>query len=203
MSATQWSFGDRIIHAKRPEWGVGVVTAAQTIQHEGQSAQRLTIRFDRAGLKTITTAMAELCPATDGPALAPEPTAENPEAGWLENLEGRSPEELLCRLPEAATDPFSTPAARLQATLNLFRFSDSGGSLLDWAAAQTGMKDPLSRFNRHELESHFKRFAFSRDDHLKALVMGIRKKDPALIAQAAKSAPPAAQQALRRLDGGR
>ena len=49
MAGPQWSFGDRVIHAKRPEWGVGVVTAAQSVVEDGHPAQRVTIRFDRAG----------------------------------------------------------------------------------------------------------------------------------------------------------
>lgn len=200
----EWSFGDRVVHAKRPEWGAGVVTAAQKIVHEGTPCQRLTIRFDRAGVKTLSTAVAELVSAADGPVLAPPAQSEaDADAGWLSRLSGKSPEEMMSRLPEAATDPFSSLEARLKATLALYRFTDQGGSLLDWAAAQSGLKDPLSEFSRHDLERLFQRFAFVRDEHLKKLVQEMRKKDPTVLQVVLRAAPPTASQALRRLDIGR
>lgn len=201
----EWSFGDRVVHAKRPEWGAGVVTAAQKIVHEGIPCQRLTIRFDRAGVKTLSTAVAELVSESEGPVLASSAAQKeaDSDAAWLSRLSGRSPEEMMCRLPEAATDPFASLESRLKATLALYRFTDQGGSLLDWAAAQSGLKDPLSEFSRHDLERLFQRFAFARDEHLKKLVQEMRKKDPTVLQVVLRAAPPTATQALRRLDIGR
>lgn len=203
----EWSFGDRVVHAKRPEWGSGVVTAAQKIVHEGTPCQRLTIRFDRAGVKTLSTAVAELIPASEAPSLSPVnghgSGGTDLDAVWRDRLAGGSPEEVMARLPEAATDPFSSLEARLKATLALYRFTDQGGSLLDWAAAQSGLKDPLSEFSRHDLERLFQRFAFARDEHLKKLVQEMRKKDPTALQVVLRTAPPTANQALRRLDIGR
>lgn len=232
QASRQWGFADRVVHAQRPEWGHGIVTAAEDAVHEGTRCQRLTVRFERAGVKTLLTAMAELNPAGERPISAEEPenvaaaspgelvgtngtrtkvpspvaapaapalSPANP-SGWLEKAEATSPDEVMAKIPEGCTDPFRTIDQRLAATLQLYRFSDMGGSLIDWAAAQTGLKDPLSRFNRHELERFFKRFAHNRDEHLKKLVLELKKKDPALLGRTLRGALPSAQHALRRLD---
>jgi hypothetical protein len=112
-------------------------------------------------------------------------------------------EEALAKVPEDATDPFRTHKARLQTTLGLYRFTSSGASLLDWAASQTGLKDPLSKFSRHELERLFDRFRANLDAHLKKLAFEMRKADPASLSEAIASAGPEQRQALRRADAGR
>ncbi len=252
QASRQWGFGDRVVHAQRPEWGHGIVNSAEDAVHEGAKCQRLTVRFERAGVKTLLTAMAELLPAASGPLVSEEPEADAsggsgapaavtipgpmaavagsgtrnsgsagnggsagsaagavagattigaPASGWLEKAAATSaPDEVMAKIPEVCTDPFRTLDQRVAATLLLYRFSDTGGSLIDWAAAQTGLKDPLSRFNRHELERFFKRFAHHRDEHLKKLVLELKKKDPALLGRTLRGALPSAQQALRRLD---
>lgn len=213
----QWAFGDKVIHTAKPEWGTGVVTAASSTTHEGVPCQSLTIRFDRAGVKTISTAFAKLAPASEAPILLaaaaaePPPAAEpantgnglghrSPASGGMEPLVTRDPRQIMTRLPEAATDPFVTPLARLKATLNLYMFAPTGSSLLDWAAIQSGLADPMSRFNRHELERFFEGFAVVRDAHLKKVVQEMKKADPSGLAQAITQAPASAQQAIRRLD---
>lgn len=206
MSASDWSFGDRVMHAKRPEWGAGVVTAAQKIVHEGKPCQRLTVRFDRAGVKTLSTAVAELVPATEAAIASASSQAAadaEQEQQWQARLSGGSTEETMTRLPEAVTDPFTSTENRFRATLELYRFTDTGGSLLDWAAAQSGLKDPLSEFSRHDLERLFQRFAFARDEHLKKLAQELRKRDAAALGEMVRAAPAPAQQALRRFDIGR
>jgi hypothetical protein len=210
----QWSFGDKVGHSAKPEWGAGVVTAALGTQHEGKPCQSLTIRFDRAGVKTISTAFARLVHADRaGGLLVAEPEPERPAMpGYSDapetlndpsTLIPRDPREIMTRLPDEATDPFATPLGRLAATLKLYRFAPTGGSILDWAAVQSGLADPLSRFNRHELERFFEGFAAARDGHLKKLVLELRRSDPAGLRDAAAKAPPAALPALRRLDAGR
>lgn len=215
----QWAFGDKVIHSAKPEWGTGVVTAASSTTHEGVPCQSLTIRFDRAGVKTISTAFAKLVPASEAPILLaaaaadPSPAADHTgngngnglghrssAIGGMEPLVTPDPRQIMTRLPEAATDPFVTPLARLKATLNLYKFVPTGSSLLDWAAIQSGLADPMSRFNRHELERFFEGFAVVRDAHLKKVVQEMKKTDPAGLAQAISQAPAAAQQAIRRLD---
>lgn len=201
--STEFKFGDRVVHASRPEWGEGVVTAAAMDTVDGRSCQRLTVRFDRAGLKTLSTALATLRPATptdatpirvdDGDSPAEHLTA----TGWLNRLGAEKPEVIMARLPEPATDPFSTLEQRLRATIGLYRFTPQGGSLLDWAAMQTGLADPLTIFNRHELEQFFARFASARDQHLRQLADELRRKDPDALARTLAGTPAPVQQALR------
>lgn len=206
MPAREWKLGDRLMHAGRPEWGVGEVRSAETLVQEGVKAQRLTIRFERAGVKTLASAFADLRPADEMPSVPTyqeEPTNGSSEGNWLQQAEAGSVNEQMTRVPEAASDPFRTRRARLEATLALYRFTGAGSSLLDWAAMQSGLKDPLARFNRHELERFFERFQTALDTHLKRLVMELRKAEPQVITEVAAAAAPAARQALRRADGGR
>jgi len=213
MSTTQWSFGDRVVHAAKPEWGQGIITAAASSEHEGKPCQRVTVRFDRAGVKILSTAIAELRAAVTTPspesavAVAAAPVSEDvpttSEGGWLGSVKPPSPTESLLRLPPSTTDPFTTLTARLRATLALFRFSDSGAPLLDWAAAQTGMKDPLSVFSRHELEQAYRRFTFVRDEHLRKLMNDARRQDPSILPSVSRDAPASGQQAMRRIDASR
>jgi len=74
------------------------------------------------------------------------------------------------------TDPFASLGARLKATLESFRYSTDAKSIIDWAVAQTGLNDPLSKYTRHELEGAFPRFAHLRDKHLQELVKQIKQK---------------------------
>ena len=197
-STTHFQFGDKVIHSGRPEWGLGVVTAVQAATHEGASCQRVTCRFERAGLKTLSTAVADIRPADDESSSPPAP-GEGDSDGWLDQIEGRDLPERMARLPEPARDPFTTLEARLTATLELYRFSDRAASLLDWAAMQTRLKDPMTRFNRHELEEFFRRFAQNRDEHLRALLLEARKKEPDTIARVSAAATPEARSAMQRV----
>lgn len=209
MDVHEWKLGDRLMHAGRPEWGVGEVRAAESIAHNGTRCQRLTVRFDRAGVKTLSTAFAELLPADRMPRLVdppPTPKPANgtaPAEGWLAQAEQGSIPDQMARLPDPATDPFRSRKARFIATLDLYRFNPTGASLLDWAVLQSGLKDPLSKFSRHELERLFDRFRANLDAHLKRLGLELKKEDPAALAAALDAAPPAARQAARRLDLGR
>ena len=69
---------------------------------------------------------------------------------------------------------------------------------MDWAVAQTGLDDPLSRFTRHELEQHFDRWAYEREQHLSKLLQEARL-EPATVNNALKNALPSAQSAVRKL----
>lgn len=195
MLTREWKPGDRVIHSGRPEWGVGQVTAAQVQAVNGTRTQQLTIRFDRVGVKSLSTGFADLKAAqaderSSGP-VAPDAIVEDSEPSAAERLQS---------LPEEATDPFRPLASRMAATLALYRFTSSGGSLLDWAIAQSGLRDPLSRYSRHELEHAFERFRAQLDQHLRTLAGLMKKQDLAGLQAAAAKAPAPAQQALRRLD---
>lgn len=201
MSVREWKIGDRVVHATKPEWGIGEVRSAESTVQDGVKCQRLTLRFERAGVKTLSTAFAELRSPDEMGHTPATMAAEGPTSDPL--LGDESPEERIVRLPDAATDPFTTPRNRLKATLALYRFSRDGGSLLDWAASQTGMRDPLTRFSRHDLERLFERFRIGLDSHLRRVVGEVRKADPRALTELLASAPEAGQQALRRLDGPR
>ena len=71
------------------------------------------------------------------------------------------------------------------------------------AAMQTKLKDPLSEFNRHELEDCFRRFQLRLETHLKSLLRDMRKQDPQGLAEVSRGASPVAQQAMRRADNDR
>ncbi len=218
MLTKQWSFGDRVVHLDRPEWGVGLVQQVAGDSMDGKPCQRLTIRFERAGIKTLLSAIAQLIPAEDAPALhhmsSPSggtgPTGSNgPMNGYGHDdalkaaMSGPSIKDVMLKLPDAATDPFTTPKARLQAVVNLYRFSEHGGSILDWAAMQSGMKDPMSRFSRHELEDLFKRWAQIRDEHFKKTIIEFKRNEPAMLSDVMNAAPRSAQQAMKRIEGRR
>lgn len=192
MPPQAYAFGDRLTHTAKPEWGVGEVVAAQSVQQDGQACQRLQIRFERAGLKTLSTAVADLLPA--GAVEAQAPAAAEP-------VDLSDPHETMGAIPEAARDPFSTPAARLEATLALYGYTPHGASLLDWAARQSGLADPLERFNRHELEAFFERFRFNLDAHLGKVVRELRVQDSRSLQRIAAAAPPEGRQAVKRLNG--
>lgn len=210
ISPKKWNKGDRVVHAHKPEWGTGEVLQAEGATQDGVTCQRLTLRFDRAGLKTLSTAFAELKPAA---ALSPlfageasavgiaEPVPE-PEAP-TQPLHGATQSEmieLMTRLPEAATDPFLSLRKRVDATLKLFRYGESPSLLLDWAAMQTGLKDPLARFNRHELESYFSRFKLEVEDHLRKIIRDLRKQDSAYFDELIAKGDVNTKRALRKAD---
>lgn len=192
MASRSWSRGDRVVHTARPEWGAGEIISAQASTVEGRPCQRLSIRFERAGLKTLSTAVAELAAVARGevPRLPPE--------AFPAHEQDRSLVEKLVELPEAATDPFRSLTNRLNETLKLYRFTDTPASLMDWAAIQMQVADPLSHFNRHELEEHYRRFKRNRDEHMGNLVRSMHKQEPAALASALSSAPEEARRVAQR-----
>ena len=148
----------------------------------------------RAGLKTISTAIADLRPAMAVRAEVATAAAEEP-------IDLSDPQETLGAIPEPARDPFATPEKRLEATLDLYKYAPHGASLLDWAAMQTRLADPMERFNRHELEAFFERFRFNLDAHLGKVVREVRRQDPAALRRLTAAAPPDARNAVKRLNG--
>lgn len=197
-----WKTGDWVMHATKPEWGAGQVLNAEGHIQDGKRCQRLNIRFDRGGLKVLSTAFAELKPTAPGgtAALLSEGRDEDFSAPALDLASLR---EALEMIPEAATDPFISIAKRYESTLGLYRFTGQGGSLLDWATSQTRLKDPLSSFSRHELEQYFQKFRIKLDTHLKQIRRDIQKQDPGAAMKIEMAASPAARQLLQRLSGGR
>jgi hypothetical protein len=197
MSSINWSFGDRVTHADRPEWGEGQITSIQPVVIEGRTTQRLTIRFERAGIKKLAAAVANIRPAKNKPqpsnSAAPAASQDPQKIGDLELA------DRLSKMPDDALDPFISLEDRLVYSLGLYRFSDQGGSLLDWAAMQTGLADPLSRILRHDLEVHYAKFRRNLDRHTGDLVSQLMRQDKAAVRNAGSKAPPQGQQALRQI----
>lgn len=181
-----------MVHMDRPEWGVGVVLSSQAI---GDGTQRMRIRFERAGMKTLAVPPAMLqSGATDA----------GTSAGQSDPLHGLSEEavaQVMASLPEATNDPFTTLESRIRATLELYRFEPIGGSLIDWASIQSRMADPLSRFARQELEALFRRFELERDAHLRRLLDEARRTSPGLLGKLSEAAPSAQRRTLSRFTG--
>lgn len=195
--------GDVVVHPSRPEWGQGVVREALLTTHRGKPAQRLSIEFANKGRVVINTAVAPLAPKGRAkPMSQSTATTAAARGGWLASLEqstNDNPHELW-ELPEAMTDPFATSTKRLEATLESFRFSTEARRLIDWAVAQTGLNDPMTKYTRQDLEQAFHRFARDRDQHLHGLVRQIKRSGNAhLIEQAAaRTAIPEARTALEQ-----
>lgn len=203
----RFEFGDRVRHAKRPEWGVGSVIRTEETSINGTPAQRVAIRFPNAGLKRLVSTQAELekvqADHTDEAALESssgsrlEAWDKMEQSEWLGPLARRKIEETMISLPESSCDPFASLDRQLSATLHLYRFDRSGRGLIDWAVAQSGLKDPLSRFTRQELEQLFDRWALNRDAHLGRLLASARYES-GVVDNAVRSAPPHAKEAVRR-----
>ncbi len=220
MTQQSFAFGDQVRHPTRPEWGVGAVTKVETVTIDGRPAQRLSVRFPGQGVKVLNTGYVQLSRISgetggavggDVPSggfqLDEPPAAEVIRsldgADWLADVNRRRIEEAMRVLPESARDPFASGRRRIEATLLLYRFDRTGHGLIDWAIAQTGLEDPLTRFNRHELERFFDRWAAERDTHLSRLVaesnLPASELDPLLA-----KAPAAALRAVgRRTTAGR
>lgn len=212
---TRYGFGDRVVHAGKPEWGEAVVTGTANVSHEGKPCQRLTLRFERAGLKHLVTALADIRPADqkDAPAAAahgahsgaaPAAMAVKEGASWLDEVSAGDLAQRMATLPDAASDPFSTLEERLRSTLGLYRFRTDGGSLLDWAATQTGLADPLARFSRQELEEYFRRYETERAKQFKRLLLECQRADPRLFkrieSEAGTKLSQSDKQTLRRIN---
>lgn len=205
MATKSWSFGDRVVHGSRPEWGAGVVTGTSTGVHEGQACQMVTVRFERAGIKTLNTAIAMLRPATEADAAkamhSVDTDANDPFlAKMREAATGGDPKAAMLKVSDEATDPFASPLQRFQATVRLYRYQPTGRSLLDWAAVQSGLTDPLSRYNRHELEKFFEQWCIGRDNQLKKVAQELKRADPGVLQKLMGESPSIVQQTLRRLD---
>ena len=209
--------GDRVVHPKRPEWGIGTVRLLKaTASGPDGRAQKLTIDFPNRGRVVIDTAVVPLLPGDtappstsaapargSAPSLPPKETQNvsrtSTTAGWLNDLEGSTGKNELWDLPDELTNPFASISERLQATLQTYKYSTDPKALFDWAVRQTGLDDPLSKYNRHELEQAFPRFARDRDAHLRDMVRQIKRADGyAILKDAGKGLFPAGQSALDR-----
>ncbi|MBQ72842.1 MAG: hypothetical protein CMJ67_08040 [Planctomycetaceae bacterium] len=194
--------GERVRHPGKPEWGVGEVTKVELITRDGMPDRRVWIRFPSEGTKTVLSSVAGLELVEDSEESGSDSGTmldrqSSHETGWLGQIAKNKPEDAMTSLPDRATDPFMPPRARLEFIYGLYRFNRNGGSLIEWAIAQSGLDDPMSRFNRHELEQFFDRWSWERDRTLARTLEECRKAgDPIDIL--IKQAPPAARRGLKK-----
>ncbi len=194
IESVRFEVGDITFHPNCPEWGSGKVKEAQNTSHEGRVVQRLRVDFSNAGSKWINTGVAPLRKKTGkeapapamriAPSLAAAATTSRekadalPDKGWLDELEstksGNVPD--LWELPITLTDIMRAPEDRLTLTAEAYKFSHEPGPLFQWAVAQSGMDDPLSRYSRMELEQAYFRYSRLRDDHLFDLCRQLKRE---------------------------
>lgn len=205
MTQTKFQFGDSVRHARRPEWGIGAIVKVENIASNGDASQRLSIRFSNAGLKKLNTEKAELeivnsenGSTSDSQFDSIRELDRMSESEWLAPLAQKKIKEIMVSLPWQAQDVFNSLHSRIDFTLGLYRFDRSGRGLIDWAVAQSGLDDPLSRFNRHVLEELFDRWVHERDACLGKLLVEA-KKQPAMLESLLVDVLPAARDAVRRL----
>jgi hypothetical protein len=206
MTAIAFKMGDKVRSSKRPEWGVGSIMKLEAITFQGKTDQRIFVRFAAVGMKTLLASAADLIPADgsedDVLTAIHRPTTlsdveKSKEGGWLGSIERRGPEAVMTSLPPAATDPFLSLRKRLENTVALYRFDGTPGRLIEWAVAQSGVDDPMTRFNRNQIEQFFQRWKFALDAHLITL-LGEARRDPEALQSAMAKASPAAQRAVQK-----
>lgn len=202
ITPTMYTQGTRVRHRQRPEWGAGTITRIEPITRGTTRDQRLWIQFASAGSKMLLASAADLEVLDGGAAehtfAAREVTSER---GWLGQIASKKPEQAMTELPPDATDPFLLPERRLKNLLTLYRF-DGSTKLIDWAVAQSGLDDPLSRFNRVEIEAFYKQWSMERDLALSRLVGDFRRRRAPFEGLLA-GAPKAALAALQKFDRSR
>jgi len=173
-----FEFGDRVRLCRRPEWGIGSVVKVESAMRNGTRSQSVSVRFVNQGIKVLNTAIAEIQLVSHEHNEALADAKAHPmvkwqkfsESEWLAPMAQRKIQEVMVALPENVRDPFCSIKRRLKLTLDLFRFKRTGGSLIEWAIAQSGLDDPLTRFTRQELELYFDRWMTFRQDHLQKML---------------------------------
>jgi hypothetical protein len=207
---SRYQFGDQVRHPKKPEWGTGSIVKIENLTMNGGVDQRLTVRFPNSGLKVLLASASDLQvidlngKAAAGGSLLDDHTlrakeSEN-ESGWLGTLAKQKPVDVMTALPPQVSDPFSSIKRRLEFTVALYRFDTSPSRLIEWAVAQSGLNDPMTRFNRHELEQFFTKFAYERDLQLLRLCQEANRAEPETVRQIFAKAPSTAQQVMKKGD---
>ena len=204
MIEATYKKGDRVRHPSKPEWGVGVVSKDEVTTRGETTDLRIWVRFPSIGEKTLLASVAglELIEAQAfSSAIHARPSVTDVDVakggGWLGSISKKSAEELMTALPGEATDPFVNPKRRFETTMALYRFDGTPARLVEWSIAQSGLDDPMSRFNRQELEQLYKRWMFHLDAHLLKLLGELRRERVA-IDQLVATAPLLAVKAVRR-----
>lgn len=145
--------GQKVVHAAKPDWGVGTILRIEPTQPNGSGPRRVTVQF-AVGSRVVQVPPARLVP--------PGPAVQR-ESGWLDKLAGRTLDDALRALPEEVQMHLGAPAQRLALIGRLYEHDEDGPSLLTWARRQTGIADPLEHWTRDELLSAFADYRRARD----------------------------------------
>jgi len=203
---TSIEFGDRVTHPKFPEWGSGAVIKVENTPVNGAPSIRVTVRFAHAGLKKFVGDSIPLDVMVSGHAMPGDGDCKRPAISEVEDLERsgltqaveQKLEEIMFNIPLACRDPFNTIEHRMRRTLDLYKYDTTGKGLMEWAMAQTGMDDPLTRFNRTELEVYFKQYTFLLEQHLSKLLSEMYE-DKSSLNRLLAEAPEGARRAVAKL----
>ncbi|MSR68903.1 MAG: DUF3553 domain-containing protein [Phycisphaerales bacterium] len=207
MIEATYKKGDRVRHPARPEWGIGSVTKIEVVTRDSTTDLRVWVRFPSVGEKTMLASVAGLETIDEqgfGSGIHTRPTVTDIDlakgGGWLGAVSKQSADNIMTALPGEATDPFASHRKRFEFSTQLYRFDGSAARLVEWSVAQSGLDDPMARFNRQELEQLYKRFIFNLDAHVLKLLGELRREKP-VIDQVLLTAPPLAVRTVRRLQG--
>jgi hypothetical protein len=159
--------GRQVCNPARPEWGLGRVLRVQSTRVGGQPAFRVSVQFV-TGHRTLVVPPARLT--------APEPETTR-QAGWLDEIGGRTLDDRLVSLPAAILEQFGTPAQRLVALAPLYELRDESAALVQWARRHAHVADPLSHWSRDELQQAFAAFCLERDTHLRRVAALLVQSD--------------------------
>ena len=203
---TTIEFGDRVTHPKFPEWGSGAVIKVENAPVNGEPSTRVTVRFAHAGLKKFVGDAIPLDVLANEHAMPGDKEGKLPAIAAVEALERsglthaaeQKLEEIMFAIPLACRDPFNTAEHRMRRTLELYKYDLSGKGLMNWAMVQTGMDDPLTRFNRTQLEDYFTQFSFLLKQHLSKLVQEMYA-DKDTLERLLVEAPESARRAIANL----
>lgn len=202
---TTLQFGDRVRHGSHPDWGIGSVVKVEAVEDHDGHVPRISVRFPDHGLEVLVGREVPLS-VVDEPCCEPAAMGPRPPIAEVEDLERAGMDsaieqklmEIMRSIPIACRDPFNGPEIRLRNTLELYRYDTSGRGLIEWACTQTGMDDPLTRFNRTELEAYFQRWSHDRDEHLGQLLYEMRD-DGDTVNRLVRGAPDSARRAASRV----
>ena len=200
------TYGDRVTHPQYPEWGNGAVIKVENTAVQGGPTTRVTVRFSSAGLKSFVGDQLPLVLLDDEHIMPGDSVSTRPAIAEVEDLERTGLTqaveqkllEIMHTIPLACRDPFNSAEHRLRRTLELYKYDMSGRGLMEWAMAQTGMDDPLTRFNRTELEAFFKQYSHDLNQHLSKLLSEMRE-EKTIIQRLVSEAPQRAQRAVAKM----
>ena len=197
------SFGDKVIHSTFPEWGSGAVIKVENTALQGEATARITVRFANVGLKSFVGNDLPLDVLQGDHAIPGDRELKRPAIAEVEDLEKsglqqavqQKLEDIMHAIPLACRDPFNSAEHRLRRTLDLYKYDMGGKGLMMWATAQTGMDDPLTRFNRTELEVYYKHYSHDLQLHLAKLLSEMHGENK-LIKRLLSEAPQRAKRAV-------